>query len=214
MKTRDQLIKNYDELAAKYAERFCDELKHKPFDRDVLRRFTESVAGGVVADVGCGPGHVTAHLASLGVKAIGVDLSPVMIEEAERRFPSSEFRVGDMLTLEMEAGFLDGVVALYSIIHLKREQLEQAFLEMNRVVRPGGQLLVSFHEGTGEFHADDVLDTKVSFDCTLFEVREVVDALAKTGFSLVETTVRRPYAVEHPTQRVYIVAEKSRGNEC
>jgi hypothetical protein len=30
-----------------------------------------------VADVGCGPGHVTAHLRGLGVDAFGIDLSPV-----------------------------------------------------------------------------------------------------------------------------------------
>jgi SAM-dependent methyltransferase len=40
--------------------------------------------GGSVADVGCGPGRITAHLRQLGVDAFGIDLSPGMIEVARR----------------------------------------------------------------------------------------------------------------------------------
>jgi trans-aconitate methyltransferase len=40
---------------------------------------------GPVADVGCGPGNVTAHLHTLGLTAFGVDLSPEMVGLARRR---------------------------------------------------------------------------------------------------------------------------------
>jgi SAM-dependent methyltransferase len=208
MRTREELIRNYDLLASEYAERFCDELESKPFDRNQLQRFAEAIPGGTVCDIGCGPGHVTAHLESLGIDVIGVDLSPRMIAEAKRRYPSIGFQVGDMLDLKMEARSLGGIVALYSIIHLRRDMLQEAFRETNRVLRPGGLLLASFHKGQGELHEDEVLGTQVSFDCTLFEPNEVALAMEEAGFSVAETTIRRPYEIEYPTQRVYILADK------
>ena len=50
---------------------------------------------GPVADVGCGPGHVTAHLNKLGVDAFGIDLSPAMLDLARRDHPGLRFEVGD-----------------------------------------------------------------------------------------------------------------------
>ena len=54
------------------------ELSAKPLDRALLAVFAELVQAtgiGPVADPGCGPGRVTAHLHSLGLTAFGVDLS-------------------------------------------------------------------------------------------------------------------------------------------
>lgn len=209
MDSRERLVRSIDEIAYAYAEHLCDELDGKPFDRSLLRRFAEATPDGPVCDLGCGPGHVTAFLASCrsgGV--VGVDLSPQMIAEARRRYPPLDFRVGDMLGLQVETGSLSGVVALYSIIHLRRDELPQALEEMGRVLQPGGLLLIAFHEGAGELHLDEVFDTKASFDLTLFETDEAASLVEEAGFSVAETTLRRPYEAEYPTQRAYIVAEK------
>ncbi|KPK48195.1 MAG: hypothetical protein AMS22_15720 [Thiotrichales bacterium SG8_50] len=208
MKTSREIKDGYDKLAAVYAVRFCDELNGKPFDRSLLQRFVTAVPDGPVCDLGCGPGHVAAHLQTLGANSMGFDLSPKMIAEAERRYPTVEYRVGDMADLDMPSESLGGIVALYSIIHLERQKLEEAFREMHRVLKPAGQLLVSFHKGEGILHEDNVLDTDVSFDCTLFEPDEVSGKLERVGFSIAEATVRRPYDFEYPTKRVYVLADK------
>jgi len=197
----------YDQLAAEYANRFCGELDGKPFDRSILRRFAETVRDGRACDVGCGPGHVAAHLASMGVATVGLDKSPGMIAEAKRRYASIDFQVGDMLNLPFEAGSLAGIVAFYSIICLNHNLLPQAFREMNRALRPAGLLLVSFHEGHGELHEERVWGTEVSLDCTLFRADEVERALQEADFSVAETTVRRPYDSEYPTRRAYVLAD-------
>ncbi|HEX4812014.1 MAG TPA: class I SAM-dependent methyltransferase [Nonomuraea sp.] len=77
----------YDTVAADYAELLRDELDAKPLDRVMLAAFAEyarAPGAGEVADLGCGPGRVTAHLHALGVNAFGVDLSPEMIAVARR----------------------------------------------------------------------------------------------------------------------------------
>jgi SAM-dependent methyltransferase len=211
MRTREELVRSYDRLASEYAVQYCNELDGKPFDRSLLQRFVKMSAAGLVCDLGCGPGHVAAHLGSLGADVIGVDLSPGMIAEAKRRYPSINFQVGDMLDLKMESGFLSGIVAFYSIIHLGREMLDELFKELNRALRAGGLLLTAFHQGEGELHEDKVVGTPVSFDCTLFEPSEVAQAMEKAGLSVAEITVRRPYETEYPTQRVYVLADKKPG---
>jgi hypothetical protein len=47
----------YDPVAEEYAHRYNEELEHKPFDRERLDFFGTLVRpGGLVADLGCGPG--------------------------------------------------------------------------------------------------------------------------------------------------------------
>jgi len=208
MKNRAELIKGYNIISHAYGERYAHELDYKPFDRDLLLRFARSVPAPDVCDLGCGSGHIAAHLQSLGLRVAGIDLSAGMVEEARRRYPQVRYEVGDMLDLKLDKNSLGGIVVLYSIIHLRRQDLGKAFRGMRRVLKPGGLVLVSFHRGQGEIHEDEDLGFQVSFDCTLFEPEEVSLAMEKAGLEIVETTVRRPYKQEYPTCRVYILAEK------
>ena len=57
---------------------------------------------GVVLDLGCGPGHITGHLRSLGVDAIGIDLVPEFIAHARAAHPDGEYRLGSMRSLDAE----------------------------------------------------------------------------------------------------------------
>ena len=87
---------SYDTVAVSYAD-LVRELWPEPYLRAALALFADLVhaaGGGPVADVGCGPGHVTAHLRELGVDAFGIDLSPAMIDVARRDHPGLRFEVG------------------------------------------------------------------------------------------------------------------------
>jgi trans-aconitate methyltransferase len=71
-----------------------------------------------VWDVGCGPGHVTAFLAGLGLRAAGIDLSGEMIDRAAKRHPDLEFSTGSMTALPAAGASWDGLVSFYSLIHM------------------------------------------------------------------------------------------------
>src|SRR5688572_3556885 len=104
----------YDLACEAYARKFINELDHKPLDREYLEHFASLVgAAGPVLDLGCGPGHTTAHLTSLGLLSTGVDLSPKMVEKALASFPQSRFVVGDFFALENESSSIAGILALY-----------------------------------------------------------------------------------------------------
>ena len=82
---------------------------------------------GHVVELGCGPAHVAAYIASRGVDISGLDLSPQMVEQAHRLFPTVKVVVGDMLALPFADRSLGGVIAFYSIIHFDDAQLATAF---------------------------------------------------------------------------------------
>ena len=221
---------SYDAVAARYADEVEDELVGKPLDRALLGCFAELVTGGdgpsagasvvpggdrLVADVGCGFGHVTAYLAELGVSMLGVDLAPAMIDQARRRYPRIRFAVGSMLALPAADNAWAGAICAYSIIHLTAAQRRVAFAELGRVVEPGGWLLVGFHVSDGErisggvLHIDRWWDHQVDLDFSFLAPEVVADELTDGGWSVQTRVVREPYSgVEHQSRRAYLLAQR------
>jgi SAM-dependent methyltransferase len=105
--------------------------------------------GGPVADVGCGPGHVTAYLRERGADAFGIDLSPGMVEAARRQHPGVRFEVGSMTDLDLADASIGGLVAFWSLIHIPDQAVPTVLDQFHRVLRPGGALLLGFHAGEG-----------------------------------------------------------------
>lgn len=205
----------YDAVAETYDRQFGDELDAKPLDRAVLTALVELVGMGTIADVGCGPGHVTRYLAHHHSDVVGIDLSPGMIALATARSPELSFVVGSMLSLPVADRAWAGVVALYSIIHLNADQRATAFSEFARALGSGGWLLVAFHVDSPEFAAGEVnhltewFEHNVELDGYFLSPDEVADALAEAGFTLTATLERQPIpAAEYPSRRCYILAQR------
>jgi SAM-dependent methyltransferase len=114
-----------------------------------------------------------------------------------------------MLSLSLDDESLGGIAAFYSVIHIPRPQLPDAFREMRRVLRPGGEILIAFHLGDEDRHLEEWWDKPVSLDFQFFRPAEIEDALAAAGFRPVETLERDPYPdVEQQTRRAYVLARK------
>jgi SAM-dependent methyltransferase len=206
---------SYDRAARAYAEHLCEELDRKPLDRALLNRLAEEVveagAAALVADLGCGPGHVAAYLAARGVRTLGIDLSPGMVAEARTRWPALDFRAGDMLRLDLPDGALAGAVAFYSIVHFERAKLPAVFAELRRVLARGALALAAFHvsneAGDDVVHVDDLFGAPVSLDFRFHDPDAVESALRDAGLRVIERVVREPYPdAEYPSRRCYLLA--------
>ncbi|SDX27430.1 Methyltransferase domain-containing protein [Saccharopolyspora shandongensis] len=141
---------SYDAVAVSYADQVRDALSENPYLRAALALFADmvrAVDGGPVADVGCGPGHVTAHLHELGIDAFGIDLSPAMIDMARRDYPGLRFEVGSMTDLALADASVTGILAWWSLIHVPDDAVPAVFEHFRRALRPGGPLLLGFHVG-------------------------------------------------------------------
>lgn len=207
-----RVVAGYDACAAGYAEQLRDELADKPFDRWLLDRVAAAAAGGPVADVGCGPGQVTAYLADAGAAATGFDLSPGMIEQARAEHPGLAFEVGDLSRLlrPRDAAGWAAVTAWYSFVHLADSELTGALAGLARTLVPGGVLALALHIGDGIQHSDELFGTAVDLDFVLHDRRHVLDAVAAAGLVDIEWYLRGSNpAVEVSTERLYVAARRA-----
>ncbi|MFE0171294.1 class I SAM-dependent methyltransferase [Streptomyces sp. NPDC059002] len=193
---------SYDTVAADYVARVKSPAELDPWSRAMLAAFAETVRTdglGPVADLGCGPGLVTAHLAGLGVSAFGVDLSPAMVELARRAHPDLTFTVGSMTGLAIGDATLGGILAFYSVHHTPPEVLPLVFGEFRRTLAPGGHLMVAGHVGADHVKAAQRLRPAqaygghpVSFESHLLPPDRIVELLGRAGLVVTARFVQEP----------------------
>jgi ubiquinone/menaquinone biosynthesis C-methylase UbiE len=204
---------SYDRLADEYATRLFGELQKKPLDRELLNRFAAEVRErGEVCDMGFGPGQVTRDLHDAGVTVFGLDRSPGMLEQDRKLNPDIRFREGNMLALELEDRILAGITAFYAIVNLPEVFLSLVFQEMQRVLQPGGLLLLAFHIGDRVVPMQVMWGQPVAIEFFFFQSSAMRRYIEAAGLEIEQIIEREPYApgVEHQSQRAYIFARKSR----
>ncbi|WP_019071086.1 class I SAM-dependent methyltransferase [Streptomyces hokutonensis] len=190
---------SYDTVAADYVQLVKNPAELDPLSRAMLAAFAETVrsAGlGPVADLGCGPGKVTAYLAELGVPVFGIDLSPRMIELARRAYPELTFTVGSMTAPEIGDGELGGVLAYFSTHHTPPDQLPVVFGEFHRTLAPGGQLMLAGHVGEGELRRPTQAygGHPVSYESHLIPPERIAELLERAGFAITARLIQEPTA--------------------
>lgn len=216
MSERDPIAASYDMVAERYADELGNELDHKPIDRALYACFADLVgAGARVGDVGCGPGHITQHLAALGLDPVGVDPSAGMVAAARRRHPTLEFRLGSFAELGEHDGGWAGAVAPYSIIHVRPADRPAAYAELGRVIALGGWLLISFHVSMADQpagsmrHMDEWWGESVDIDFHFIDPDDLIAGVDAAGFTTMARSEREPWPdVEAQSRRCYVLAQR------
>ncbi|QKV72837.1 methyltransferase domain-containing protein [Amycolatopsis sp. Hca4] len=106
-----------------------------------LRERTYRGLGETVVDVGCGSGRAVGELAARGVRAIGVDADPAMVEVAAARRPDGEFHVADATALPLDDGSVTGYRA-DKVLHVLPDPA-LAVAEARRVLAPAGRAVLT-----------------------------------------------------------------------
>ncbi len=202
-------MNSYDAIATEYARHFQDELAHKPMDRALLNDFVgRRRLHGPIADLGCGPGHVAAHMKSQGADVVGIDNAPAMLDQARARHPDITFEAHDMVALP-QARF-SGIVAFYVFIHADDATLAAALGSCHAALIAGGQILAAVHLGEGSIHRTEMFGIPVDLTFRLFAPGALDAALESAGFEIIDSYARDAIPdAEYLTRRAYIRARKS-----
>ena len=100
--------------------------------------------GKRVLDIASGEGYGSALLSQTAELVIGVDISAAAVAHAKEKYKSNknlEYRIGSCSAIPLEPNSIDVVVSFETIEH--HDEHESMMLEIKRVLRPGGLLLMS-----------------------------------------------------------------------
>ncbi|MET9299634.1 class I SAM-dependent methyltransferase [Micromonospora aurantiaca] len=190
----------YGAVATLYIELFGTTGKVHADDLALIGRHL-TVRTGPVLDLGCGPGHLTDHLRSLGVDATGIDMVPEFVAHARATHPDGAYRLGSLDHLAVPDHSVAGILAWYSLIHLPPPELDGVLAEFRRAIVPGGRLVA------GIFVGDEVgaFDHKVA-TAYRWPVDEFSARLRRAGFAEVERLTRLDDEAHRPHAAVAAVA--------
>ncbi|MDH4171621.1 MAG: class I SAM-dependent methyltransferase [Acidimicrobiia bacterium] len=110
-------------------------------EEPVVRQMIGQLQPGRAVDAGCGTGRHAGFVAAQGFDTVGVDATGGMLEVARARHPEVDFRLGRIEALPLEDASVDLVTSALAVCHAP--DLEAAFAEFARVVKPGGTVIVS-----------------------------------------------------------------------
>lgn len=158
--------------------------------------------GQVVVDLGSG-GGIDCFMAARQVgpqgRVIGVDMTPAMLEKANRNkaklgLENVEFRYGQIEALPLDDATVDVVIS-NCVINLSPDKAA-VFREAFRVLRPGGRLAASDMVTQGHFTAEERADAAAWAGCITGaeDVADYVAAMRAAGFT--EISVRDKGAPE------------------
>jgi ubiquinone/menaquinone biosynthesis C-methylase UbiE len=188
----EQVRDAYTSVAALYIELFGTSQQVHGDDLAFIERHLSSQPGTVL-DLGCGPGHITDYLRSLGVDAMGIDMVPEFIAHAKAAHPHGRYQRGSMKSLDVENHSIAGILAWYSLIHLPPQDLDDVLAEFRRVMTPAGTLVVGFFDGDEVATFDHKVVTAYRWPVDEFSAR-----LTRAGFTEVERQQRPSDGTHRP----------------
>lgn len=182
-----ETIRVYDEDAAAFVARSRDHTVPRLFDA----MEPHVPPGGLLIDVGAGPGWHTLEWRRRGRRAIALDLSRGLLTEA-RALGVTSLLMADMRRLPMATACADALWVCASFLHVPRADAPATLGEFARALKPGGALYIGVKGGAGaRFTLPIATAPRYFVFCS--EV-ELDGALRAAGFAVVDGWIDAPEA--------------------
>lgn len=171
----------YDRIAHAYAERNDAVMPQALISRglELVQHLGE---GGAVIDVGCGTGRDMAWLETHGLAVMGIDISSEMLRYARAKVRGSLFAM-EMTRLGLRDSCFDGAWCCASLLHLPKTDAARALIEIRRVLKKGGVMMLSVQEGSGE-RWEAGYEANVRRFFARYSAEELRTLLPSTGFAV------------------------------
>lgn len=140
----------YDQLSSRYRTHY-EQLSPDRYSEWLTALASLSPLKASILELGCADGIPTARFLSQQFAYLGVDLSPVQVQQARINVPQARFEIADMANLIFPGSSFDAIIALYSLIHLPVTEQPDLIKNIYQWLRPGGYFLctVGASEWTG-----------------------------------------------------------------
>lgn len=207
----EQTRAGYDAAATAYAESLRDTSFEAGIDLAMIDHFmTQLPAAATVLDAGCGTGRMLTYLHERDASMVlaGADLSANMLAKAKERELDADLVQADLTALPYADDAFDGILAWYSIIHTPPHALGTIFAELQRVLRPGGVVLLGYQAGTGDRAIKRPYGQPTELTAFLHSSPYVREALTTVGLSTDTALDRAPRKTEKHAQG-FVLARSS-----
>jgi SAM-dependent methyltransferase len=176
-----------DWFAGEVAERYDESTAGMPVESVV--DFLEPLAAGGALELAIGTGRIAVPLAERGVRVAGIDFSPDMVAQLQRKTDAIPVAIGDMSTTKVEGTFSLAYVVFNSINNCTTQEGQVAVFETAaRHLAAGGCFVVEVGvPNTQRLEVFDLSDTHVGIDELDFDTQRLVSH----HFSLVDGEWRR-----------------------
>ncbi len=162
--------------------------------------------GACVLDLGCGAGvPYTAYL-SQRFDTVGVDISRGQLALARGYVPGASLVLGDMGSLAFRPGTFDAIAAIYSIIHVPREEHGPLLARTCEWLRPGGRLLAVLGANAWEGVDEDWLDLGATMFWSHFDAEASRSMVERAGLHILESAIEEDD--DHDAWHLFVLAEK------
>ena len=159
---------------------------------------------GEVLDFGCGPGLPFAkELSDIGFKVTGIDLSKIMVKEAQKNVPKAKFKQVSMTKIKFIEKFA-GVFSSYTMLCLNPENFSKAAKKAVRALKPKGIMFLSVNEPDkkvwpeGDNYCEIMGQKMYSRPYSEKEIRQYFEPLGMKILKVKrETTFSKAYGEEH-----------------
>ncbi len=171
----------YDTLGARFGD-WAGGVEGDPSERFLDELAARLPTGGRVLDLGCGNGAKIARLTET-FELVAVDLSEEQLRLARATMPRATLVHGDFGALDFDAESFDAVTALYSFMHVPREDHRGLLERIGRWLKPGGLFLASLSHVGGEDRTYEWLGVEMFFSG--FDAETNRWLVREAGFQLV-----------------------------
>lgn len=141
--------------------------------------------GAAVLDIGCGSGIPVTRALAERFSVTGVDISAGQIESARRNVSRTTFVHGDIISQSFRPKSFAGVVMIYTLFHLPRQEQPELLRRIGAWLRPGGLLLVTLARTSNPgYIEDDFWGTSMYW--SHFGEQEYYSIFKQVGFDILE----------------------------
>lgn len=184
----------------------------KAMEARIISRFLELKKGEKVCDIACGSGHQCIKMAKRGCEVYGIDMNARNIKNAKSIAEGydCDFQVANAEKLPYDSNMFDKVVSVCALEHFAND--EKAIEEMNRVLKPGGILVLTVDSFTYK-GIKKPFQEKHRTDCSVvnyYSVSQLTQKLEKCGFKVLKSK----YFINSPISSFFFTLSIRMGLGC